>query len=76
VVIDERAQRVLQSQGKLDTVLNDSRWAPPTDLSKGLRGYWKKQVDNFVAGSGVPNEVRTGLHVFESVIPLPGNFDR
>lgn len=76
VVMDERAQRLLENQGKLNTVLNDPRWTPPSDLSKGLRGYWKQQADSFLAGADVPNEVRTGLHVFESVIPLPGNFDR
>jgi prepilin-type N-terminal cleavage/methylation domain-containing protein len=71
VVMDERAQRVLERTGRLGAILSDPRWAPPADLSQGLRGYWLQQVESLRSGTDLPQDVRTGLHVFESVVPLP-----
>jgi type II secretory pathway pseudopilin PulG len=70
-VLDDRTQALLETQSKmgpLSTALNGSM---PATLTGSLKDIWDSQINTAGFLSPYPEQVRTGLKVFERVIPLP-----
>ncbi|GAT32190.1 Verru_Chthon cassette protein C [Terrimicrobium sacchariphilum] len=79
IVLDERTEKLLASQGRLDAFLSSSAWNEPGSLSRGLRAHWQAAIDSFLSGpegANLPQNVRTGIRVFETVVPLPNTAQR
>lgn len=73
VAVDEIAQKQLVATGKLDDLITALTWEMPTDLDKGLGASWQSRLDNFLKGSSsasYPEGIRTGIRVFETVVPI------
>lgn len=74
VVLDERTEKLLASQGSLNDFLASPAWGKPGSLSRGLRAHWQAAIDSFLGGpdgANLPQNIRTGIRVFETVVPIP-----
>ncbi|HSI87023.1 MAG: PilW family protein [Candidatus Methylacidiphilales bacterium] len=70
VVVDEQTRKALESQSKLSALLA-AGWEPPADLNRGLAKHWQAVLDNFLLSNpGLPSGIRSGVRVFECVVPV------
>lgn len=73
VVLDDQSQRVLASQGAITGVAANSAFAVPSTLTGSLKDTWDANINtpSFYTSSHYPEQMRTGVKIFERIIPLP-----